>query len=117
MSARAEPLLVAAPNVFALDAICQAMAKPGSIVVASLALLLGIALAFGGILLMLDAGSFVSAEREQNDGILGVFGGSSESASVDTAPWIGLIVALLGGSLLLFGVRGLYVTFEGRGEP
>lgn len=90
------------------------MAKAGSIVVSVVALVLGLVLGAGGLLFLFGAGSFVSVEREQSNGVLGLFGGSGERATVDTAPWVALIVALVGVALLLFGFRGLYVTFEGR---
>ena len=90
------------------------MAKAGSIVVASTALALGALLGAAGLYLMLDAGSFFSAEQRESNGILGVFGGGEQRASMGTAPWVGLVAAMVGVSLLLFGFRGLYVTFEGR---
>lgn len=90
------------------------MAKTGSVLVATSALVLGALLGVAGLYLMLDAGSFFTAEQRQDNGVLGLFGGGEQRASMGTAPWVGLVGALLGVSLLLFGFRGLYVTFEGR---
>lgn len=90
------------------------MAKVGSVVIACGAILLGGVLGLAGAFMMLEAGSFVSGEASQDNGVLGLFGGSEERVSAGTSPWVGLLAALLGGGLLLFGFRALYATFEGR---
>ena len=92
------------------------MAKAGSIVVASVALVFGIAAAAAGLLLMLDAGSFVTSSATQESGLLGLGSSASQEASINTPAWVGLFLALGGAGALAFGARGLYVTFEGRGE-
>lgn len=90
------------------------MAKPGSVVVAVGAILIGGLIAVGGVLFMLEAESFFGAEAEQESGFLGLWGSSSESAQMNTPAWVGLLAALLGGGLLMFGFRALFATFEGR---
>lgn len=92
------------------------MANPGSLAVAIVALFVGAALGFVGVNMMLDAGSFMSQEAEQDSGLLGVGSSSSQSASVNTAAWVGLVLALAGLSALGFGGRALFIAFEGRGE-
>lgn len=92
------------------------MVKAGSVSVGLFALFLGLLLGVVGLWVMAEAGSFGSAEREQHSSFLGLWGdGSSESASINTGAFIGLIVALVGASALLFGLRALFVSFEGRG--
>lgn len=91
------------------------MVNPGSVLVSVFAIVLGGALGVVGLDAMLDAGSFVSHDAERHDGLLGIGGGARESASVQTPAWVGLLVALVGASAFLFGLRALYVTFEGRG--
>lgn len=88
--------------------------KSGAILVSVFAIVLGGALGWIGIDAMLDAGSFASAESESRNGILGIGGGSSQSTDVGTPAWVGLLVALVGASAFLFGLRALYATFEGR---
>lgn len=90
------------------------MPKAGAIVVSTAAILFGALLGLAGVLVMLDAGSFFSAESSQESGMLGLFGGSTQEARMDTLAWIGLLVAAVGAGLLLFGFRALHVAFEGR---
>lgn len=90
------------------------MAKVGSVVVACGAILLGGSLGFAGAFMMLEAGSFFSGESSQSNGVLGLFGGSEERVEAGTPPWVGLLAAMLGGGLLLFGFRALFAAFEGR---
>lgn len=90
------------------------MAKPGSVVVAVGAILIGGLIAVGGVLFMLQAESFFAAESERESGLFGLWGSSSDSAEMNTPAWVGLLAALLGGALLMFGFRALYATFEGR---
>jgi hypothetical protein len=90
------------------------MPKVGPVIVSLVAILLGALLGLGGALLMLDAGSFFAAESSQDNGALGLFGGSSQEARMETPAWVGLLAAAVGAGLLLFGFRALYVSFEGR---
>lgn len=92
------------------------MANPGSVALAVVALFAGAALGYFGVSMMLEAGSFVSQTAEQDSGFLGLGSSSSQSASVNTAAFVGLVLALAGGSALLFGARALFIAFEGRGE-
>lgn len=92
------------------------MAKMGSVVVGLVAVFLGLALGYVGITMMMQAGAFATGESSQSSGILGIGGESSQSASVPTSPWIGLLLALVGVGALFFGLRALFVTSEGRGE-
>lgn len=90
------------------------MVNAGSVAVSAAAIVLGVALGVGGVFVMLQAGSFFSAESEGST-FLGLFGESRQSASAGTPAFVGLLAALLGVSLLLFGFRALFVAFEGRG--
>jgi len=92
------------------------MAKLGSVVVGIVAVFLGLALGGVGIMIMLEAGSFASGDASRSSGPLGLWGEASESASVSTAPWVGLVLAIVGAAALLFGLRALFVTAEGRGS-
>lgn len=92
------------------------MVSTGRLMVASFATLLGIALGLAGVIMTLDAGSFGSSAYEQDNGILGIGGGSSQSASIDTPAWVGLFLAAMGASALLFGLRAMFASFEGRGQ-
>jgi TRAP-type C4-dicarboxylate transport system permease small subunit len=92
------------------------LAKAGSLVVAALAVALGLFLGYVGVTQMIAAGSFASGSSETHSGFLGLGGGSSTSSSVNTGAWVGLVVALVGAAALLFGLRALFVAFEGRGE-
>lgn len=83
---------------------------------ASIALVFGLLVAAGGVLMMLDAGAFVSSSATQNSGFFGLGASGSQEASINTAAWVGLFLAIAGAGALAFGARGLYVTFEGRGE-
>lgn len=92
------------------------MANLGSVVVAMFAILIGLAVGGGGVLLMLEAGSFADASSSQSSGLLGLGSSSEQSASVGTPAWVGLLLAIVGAAVLVFGLRALFVTFEGRGE-
>lgn len=91
------------------------MAKPGSVVVALLAVVIGLFLGFAGVTFILASPELAGASEESRT-FLGLFGDSSGSASVPAGPWMGLVMLLMGGALLLFGLRAMFVTFEGRGE-
>ncbi|MHB8606261.1 MAG: hypothetical protein ACYDCK_13505 [Thermoplasmatota archaeon] len=91
------------------------MAKPSSVFVAVIALLIGVLLGYVGINEMLAAGTFGSAQAQSHSSFLGLFGnGSSSSGSVATPAWVGLLIAVVGASAFLFGLRALFVAVEGR---
>jgi hypothetical protein len=96
--------------------IARSMANPGSIVVASVALVFGLAVAVAGVVMMLEAGSFVTSSASQSGGLLGMGASSTYESSVNTPAWVGLVLALGGAGALAFGARALFVAFEGRGQ-
>lgn len=88
------------------------MANDNAVLVATLALAFGALLGYVGITQMLEAGSFFTAAGETHNGILGIGGGTSQSASINMQAVVGLLIALVGASALLFGLRALWATFE-----
>ena len=86
----------------------------GPFLVGVFALLLGLALGALGVFAMVQAGSFASAGATAERGPLGLWGSASESASVPTLPWAGLVLALVGAVVLLAGLRGMLAALNGR---
>ena len=91
------------------------MAKAGSVLVAVIAVMLGLFFGYVGVTMLVANENLASAESESWT-FLGVFGESSSSASVATEPWMGMVFLVMGGAVLLFGLRALFVAFEGRGD-
>ncbi|GEM_PF-5050894 len=83
------------------------MARTGALAVGLAAVVIGGALGVMGVFLALASGSFLSGDAQHHDGFFGLGGGDSQSASVPTAPWIGLLLALAGVAIFSFGLRGM----------
>lgn len=92
------------------------VAKAGSVVVSVFAVILGLLLGFAGVTILLENGSFATSESESSSSFLGLFGQSSATGDVPTGPWMGLVFLLVGAGALMFGLRALYTTFEGRSD-
>lgn len=88
------------------------MAKAGSILVASFAVILGLFFGFVGVTFLMENDSFASGQSESRQFL--IFGESSSGAEVPTAPWIGVLFLVFGAAVLLFGLRALFVAFEGK---
>lgn len=83
------------------------MARTGAFLVATFAVLLGGGLGVVGAMLMLDAGAFATGSSHASNGLFGLGASESQSASVPTAPWVGLLLAVAGFGLVGFGLRGM----------
>ncbi|HEX2022843.1 MAG TPA: hypothetical protein VHH36_09010 [Candidatus Thermoplasmatota archaeon] len=91
------------------------MAKAGSVVVAFFAIVLGIFLGFVGVTFLLQ-GEDLASSRSDSWSFLGAFGESDSEASLPVGPWMGLVFLLTGAGVLVFGLRALFTTFEGRSD-
>jgi hypothetical protein len=83
------------------------MPRTGALTLGLFATLLGGALALVGVLLAIQAGVLASGGVQEHPGFLGLGGGRSESASIPTAPWVGLVLAVAGLGMVGFGLRGM----------
>lgn len=93
------------------------MANPGSLAIAIVALVGGLAVGLFGVQMMLEEGEFFTTEvKQERGGLLGTEQTSSQSASINTPAWVGLLLALAGLGAVSFGARGLFIAFEGRGQ-
>lgn len=93
------------------------MANPGSLAIALVALVGGLAVGIFGVQMMLEEGSFfTTTASHERGGLLGMEEQTSQSSSINTPAWVGLLLALAGAGAVSFGARGLFIAFEGRGQ-
>lgn len=93
------------------------MANSGSLAIALVALVGGLALGAFGVNMMLEEGSFfTTTASHERGGLLGTQQETTQSASINTPAWVGLLLALGGAGAVSFGARGLFIAFEGRGQ-
>lgn len=72
---------------------------------------LGIAFLVVGIVLAMS-GPVVFAEHEQNSGLFGIGSSSSSRGGVNPVPILGYILILMGGIVLIVGLKGMMSSFE-----
>lgn len=75
---------------------------------------LGIAMLVVGLVLAMS-GPIFHAQHQENQGVLGVGGSSSSSASLNPVPLLGYLLVLVGGIVLVVGLSGMMKSFE-RGK-
>lgn len=83
------------------------MGRVASVVASVSVIVLGVALAVGGLVVLAEAGGFASGRTVSEQGPLGLWGSSSTSVDVPTLPWVGAFLAVAGAVVALMGLWGL----------